>query len=57
MYERDASHPEGQLAFITRMAPSDEEEWKWDHLAANVTPDGRFLVFTSHRALTRGCDP
>ncbi len=52
VYERDEGHPEGQLAFIARLAPADNEQ-NWAHAdVANVTPDGRFLVFTSHRALT-----
>jgi hypothetical protein len=46
---------EGHLAFIATLSASDEEEWtvgRVKSLSANVTPDGRFLVFTSHRALT-----
>jgi hypothetical protein len=42
----------GHLAFITALSPADEAEWHQGELTANVTPDGRFLVFTSHRALT-----
>ncbi|MFI4971724.1 MAG: hypothetical protein ACHP7H_03510, partial [Hyphomicrobiales bacterium] len=53
VYERDKAFPEGHLAFITTLlSPSDEEEWEITGLRANVTPDGRYLVFTSHRALT-----
>jgi DNA-binding beta-propeller fold protein YncE len=50
LYVYDAGH----TAFIATLLPSDEQEWTnggHPHLA-NVTPDGRFLVFTSHRALT-----
>lgn len=42
----------GHVAFITILSPSDGPEWQPGNLQANVTPDGRFLVFTSHRALT-----
>ncbi|MFI5091630.1 MAG: hypothetical protein ACHP7P_16440, partial [Terriglobales bacterium] len=52
VYERDKAFPKGHLAFITTLSPSDEREWRPGSLIANVTPDGRFLVFTSHRALT-----
>ncbi len=54
VYQRDEGHPEGQLAFIARLAPTDEvQNWRLrSGDIANVTPDGRFLVFTSHRALT-----
>ncbi|MFI4972341.1 MAG: hypothetical protein ACHP7H_06655, partial [Hyphomicrobiales bacterium] len=52
LYERDKAFPEGRLAFITTLSPSDKEEWDQFHVTANVTPEGRFLVFTSHRALT-----
>lgn len=46
------SEPEERVRFVARLFPSDEEQWV-QHLGfANVTPDGRFLVFTSHRALT-----
>jgi DNA-binding beta-propeller fold protein YncE len=43
------------LAFIATLAESDQRMWtKDDGLGiADVTPDGRFLVFPSHRALTR----
>lgn len=56
VYERDARFPEGHLAFIAAVSSSVEDESLW--LAgpgvgvANVTPDGRFLVFHSEAALT-----
>jgi hypothetical protein len=59
VYERDAVHPTGILAFVTALSPGDAEEW--GELGgteasasdiANVTADGASLVFTSHRALT-----
>jgi hypothetical protein len=60
VFERDEAHLKGHLAFIARLSPGVEErgdEVQWqangsEDDTANVTPDGRFLVFTSHRALT-----
>lgn len=52
VFERDASHPNGQVAFIARLPASDREQWVAGIRYPNVTPDGRFLVFTSHGALT-----
>jgi hypothetical protein len=59
VYERDPAHPKGHIAFIARLSPGVEElgdeGLNWGDSGrehANVTPDGRFLVFTSHRALT-----
>ncbi len=57
-YERDATHPAGALTFIATLSPADEKEfsgaseWNKGIGLANVTPDGRFLVFLSHGALT-----
>lgn len=51
MYERDSEHPEGHLAFIATLSKSDSEVYL-KRREANVTPDGRFLVFLSHRGLT-----
>jgi DNA-binding beta-propeller fold protein YncE len=57
VFERDARYPEGHVAFVTMLAASDAiEEWvtgtdEGGH-PANVTPDGRFLVFLSHGRLT-----
>ena len=45
-------YSEGQLAFITALSGSDSLNWTFGIIIANVTPDGRFLVFTSHKALT-----
>jgi hypothetical protein len=48
------SSDEGHTEFIATLAPTDALQW--DNLGervANVSPDGRFLVFTSHRGLTR----
>jgi DNA-binding beta-propeller fold protein YncE len=53
VFERDAAHPEGRVAFIATLPESDSENWTGTFKGpANVTPDGRFLVFTSHGALT-----
>jgi hypothetical protein len=60
VFERDPEHPKGHVAFIATLSPGVEElgdEAQWQASGsedddANVTPDGQFLVFTSHRALT-----
>ena len=55
VFARDAAHPKGHVAFIATLTPSDcETNWCPQERGgvANVTPDGRFLVFTSQRALT-----
>ena len=56
VFERDASHPGGKLSFIATLPRSDEYQWRSglsvSSVEANVTPDGRFLVFTSHGLLT-----
>ncbi len=54
VFERDASYPLGRVSFITVLPQSDREEWAGpvQQFEANVTPDGRFFVFTSHGDLT-----
>jgi DNA-binding beta-propeller fold protein YncE len=58
VYERDARYPEGHVAFIASLPASDREatgsvsEWGEGPVLANVTPDGRFLVFESRGDLT-----
>jgi hypothetical protein len=47
VYERDPLYPEGRVQFITALQYANELE-----LGQNVTPDGRFLVFTSTARLT-----
>jgi hypothetical protein len=42
----------GGVKFIATLPGSDEVEWENGVGLANVTPDGRFLVFLSHGALT-----
>jgi len=70
MYERDTAYPQGRTAFVATL-PGDKtigpsevpetEQWHVHLKAANVTPDGDFLLFTSHGALTgddsRGLGP
>ncbi len=51
VFERDASYPEGRVEFIATLPGYEREDWEQPE-NANVTPDGRFLVFTSHGALT-----
>jgi hypothetical protein len=51
LYEHDAAHPQGQTTFVATLPSADEAEWgELGH--ADVTDDGRYLVFTSHRGLT-----
>jgi hypothetical protein len=52
VFERDAAFPQGRVAFIAVLPEADQEEWVSLGRPANVTPDGRFLVFTSSGALT-----
>jgi hypothetical protein len=54
VYEQDEEHPAGQLTYIATLSPIDHEQWAGGKSAgvANVTPDGGFLVFTSHAGLT-----
>jgi hypothetical protein len=50
VFQRDAAHPAGALAFIATLSgANDEDPWR---VEPNVTPDGRFLVFTSSARLT-----
>jgi hypothetical protein len=59
VFERDADYPTGRVAFIGALSGeniggdgSDSLQWIEAPLVANVTPDGRFLVFTSRERLT-----
>ncbi len=60
VYERDEAQAQGHVAFIATLSSAPGElqdaQSNWNTIAgghvANVTPDGRFLVFASHRALT-----
>lgn len=52
VYERDARYPQGHIALIASVPGTDGENWVQGNSSANVTPDGRFLVFASHGDLT-----
>ena len=58
LFERDTAFPAGRTVFITGLVAGepgvgDEAEWKGSvGEPANVSPDGRFLVFLSRGALT-----
>ncbi|HEY7961335.1 MAG TPA: hypothetical protein VID29_05380 [Solirubrobacteraceae bacterium] len=59
LFERDAAHPAGHTVFIATLSSTnvgfegaDSAQWQIGPGVMNVTPDGRFLVFTSHAALT-----
>lgn len=71
LYERDEAHPQGRLSFVARLSVEDQPNWAGGVAfagpdaeiistglgLANITPDGRWLVFTSHRALSAGAAP
>jgi hypothetical protein len=50
VFERDAGHPAGRVAFVATLGSLGGEGSQSS--GANVTPDGRFLVFTSAMDLT-----
>jgi hypothetical protein len=61
VFERDAMHPGGHLAFIGTLSGSDAADWGVvlgksgkDERPVQATPDGRFLVFDSSADLTGG---
>ena len=47
-WHQDASHPEGQTAFIGRLTSSADIA----SLRSEVTPDGRYFVFSAYSTLT-----
>jgi hypothetical protein len=52
-YQLDAVHPSGQIAFVASLPDADSSEWsESDQFDANITPDGRYLVFRSSGDLT-----
>jgi hypothetical protein len=52
-YERDAANPSGHVTFIATLQAADAGEWNNGSTQdANVTPDGRYLLFRSHAQLT-----
>ncbi len=52
VFERDTRFPEGHVAFITMLPGAEAVSWGDANSRVDVTPDGRFLVFTSRAALT-----
>jgi WD40-like Beta Propeller Repeat len=70
-YERDEAHPQGRLSFVARLSVEDQPNWAGGEPfhsgegeipdqglgVANLTPDGRYLVFASTRALTADAAP
>jgi hypothetical protein len=52
MFEHDADHPQGRIAFVATLADADSQDWAGAGEEVNVTPDGRFLVFVSSARLT-----
>jgi hypothetical protein len=56
VFERDAQFPAGRIMFIATLScglnGGDCAQWTSGVGVANVTPDGRFLVFTSRGAVT-----
>jgi sugar lactone lactonase YvrE len=55
LFERDAAHPSGQIAFLATLSPKDKGNWdEHDDRPVQATPDGRFLVFQSVADLTPG---
>jgi hypothetical protein len=55
VFERDAAHPTGHLAFIGALAGGDAQDWSpTDSRLVQATPDGGFLVFVSEADLTVG---
>jgi hypothetical protein len=47
VFERDERFPAGHVVFIASLSQSDEHLWT-EGIAADTTPDGRFVVFASH---------
>jgi hypothetical protein len=69
-YERGEADPQGRLTFVARLSPLDQPNWAGGAPfqpgaaitsqglgVANITPDGRYLVFTSIRALSPDAAP
>ncbi|MHB8243477.1 MAG: TolB-like translocation protein, partial [Solirubrobacteraceae bacterium] len=51
-YINGSGGSEGHIDFIGQLSSSDTRQWNSGIGFANVTPDGRYLLFTSTRALT-----
>jgi hypothetical protein len=54
MFEHEECRPDGKVAFVAQLPEADSNQWEEDERDnfANVTPDGRFLVFESKGDLT-----
>lgn len=53
VYERDARFPAGHVGFVATLSESDESDWmRQDERPVQTTPEGRFVVFSSHARLT-----
>jgi hypothetical protein len=53
LFEQDAAYPSGRTVFIADLPAADSEEFaKFPGDPANVTPEGRYLVFLSSGRLT-----
>jgi hypothetical protein len=54
VFERDSAYPRGRMEFVTQLPEADQAQWASNgyKVRANVTPDGRFLVFESYGDLT-----
>lgn len=51
--EADCAHPTARTSFVATLAEADAGQWNQSaNEPMNVTPDGRFLVFTSTAKLT-----
>lgn len=62
VFQRDAAHPGGALSFVATLSEAkglgsqwaDRQLWEIGVAEANISPDGRFLLFVSDAPLTRG---
>lgn len=54
VFERDAAYPGGHVAFIGTLSNAEPAQWTEQPTGklVSVSPDGRFLVFTSRALLT-----
>jgi hypothetical protein len=56
VFEHEDCQPGGQVAFVAQLPEADDGQLQWSDnggsSSANVTPDGRFLVFESKGDLT-----
>ena len=52
VFTHEAGHPGGRIAYITQLTQEEDLWHAHDGHKANITPDGRFLVFESRDRLT-----